>query len=80
MTLEMITRDPLRVPCLTEGYWATFPERSGRYLAHTLRMVREQKERPALAKTSELERADQLRLEESNVQESLQYARERLAL
>ena len=25
--LEMATRDPLRVPCLTGGYFATFPER-----------------------------------------------------
>ena len=25
--LEMATRDPLRVPCLTDGYFATFPER-----------------------------------------------------
>ena len=24
--LEMITRDPLKVPCLTEKYWAPFPE------------------------------------------------------
>src|SRR5207237_7029641 len=23
LNLEMITRDPLRVPCLTEKYWAT---------------------------------------------------------
>lgn len=25
--LEMATRDPLKVPCLTDGYWTTFPER-----------------------------------------------------
>jgi hypothetical protein len=23
----MATRDPLKVPCLTDGYWTTFPER-----------------------------------------------------
>ena len=34
--LEMITRDPLKIPCLTDGYWATFPDRSGRNLARTL--------------------------------------------
>src|SRR5262249_16341903 len=31
--IEMITRDPLRVPCLAENYWATFPELPGRHLA-----------------------------------------------
>jgi 3-oxoisoapionate decarboxylase len=35
-SLEMITRDPLRVPCLTERYWATLPERHARYPARTL--------------------------------------------
>ena len=39
LTLEMITRDPLKVPCLTDAYWATFPDRNGLYLARTLRMV-----------------------------------------
>lgn len=39
ITLEMITRNPLEVPCLTEKYWATFPDRNGKYLARTMRMV-----------------------------------------
>lgn len=76
LTLEMITRDPLKVPCLTDGYWATFPERSGLYLARTLRMVRE---RP-LPVVSGLAREAQLRQEEDNVKKSLTYARERLGL
>src|SRR6202007_353381 len=38
-SLEMITRDPLKVPCLTDKYWVTFPERNGRYLARTLKLV-----------------------------------------
>src|SRR5262249_22261568 len=25
-SMEMITRDPLRIPCLGDGYWATFPD------------------------------------------------------
>ena len=28
--LEMITRDPLKVPCLTDRYWATFADLPGR--------------------------------------------------
>ncbi len=34
--IEMITRDPLRVPCLAQKYWATFPDLPGRHLARTL--------------------------------------------
>jgi len=81
LTLEMITRDPLKVPCLTDAYWATFPQRNGLYLARTLRMVREQepKGRP-LPVVSALAREEQLRQEEDNVKKSLTYARDRLGL
>ena len=40
LNLEMITRDPLKVPCLTEKYWATFADLPGRHLARTLALVR----------------------------------------
>ena len=36
----MITRDPLKVPCLTDRYWATFADLPGRHLARTLSLVR----------------------------------------
>src|ERR1700712_2001496 len=36
---ELITRDPLKVPVLTDKYWATWSDRSGKYLADTIRMV-----------------------------------------
>src|SRR5687768_3355168 len=29
-SLQMITRDPLRIPCLTDDYWATFADVPGR--------------------------------------------------
>jgi sugar phosphate isomerase/epimerase len=76
LTLEMITRDPLKVPCLTDAYWATFPRRNGLYLARTLRMARD---RP-LPVVSGLAHEAQLRLEEDNVKKSMAYARERLGL
>jgi sugar phosphate isomerase/epimerase len=41
--LEMITRDPLRIPCLEAGYWAAMPEVGGAALAATLRLVRDKK-------------------------------------
>jgi hypothetical protein len=38
--LEMATRDPLRVPCLTDGYFATFPERKAARLDATMQWVK----------------------------------------
>jgi 3-oxoisoapionate decarboxylase len=80
LTLEMITRNPLKVPCLTDRYWATFPDRNGEYLARTLRLVRSQAKRQHLPALDQLDRASQLRLEEDNVKQCLNYAREQLAL
>jgi sugar phosphate isomerase/epimerase len=80
LTLEMITRDPLKVPCLTDAYWATFPDRNGRYLARTLRLVHESQGRAALPVVSSLPREQQLRIEEDNVRQCLDYARGHLGL
>ncbi len=79
-TLEMITRNPLTIPCLTPKYWATFPERSGAHLARTLAMVRAQKPRLPLARMEGLVAAARWRLEEENVKKCLVYAREQLGL
>ncbi|HTQ55337.1 MAG TPA: TIM barrel protein [Bryobacteraceae bacterium] len=79
LTLEMITRDPLKVPCLTESYWATFPERNGSYLARTLRMVHRAEGRPPLPVVTGMAREVQLQVEEDNVRTSLAYAREHLS-
>jgi len=79
-TLEMITRNPLEVPCLTDKYWLTFPEHSGRYLARTLRMVREKSSNQRLPRVDKLDSGAQLRLEEDNVKQCLYYARERLGM
>jgi len=38
--LEMATRDPLKIPCLTAGYWATFPERKSTHLDAALARVK----------------------------------------
>jgi sugar phosphate isomerase/epimerase len=76
--LEMITRDPLQIPCLTEKYWATFPERNGSYLARTLAWVRAHRPRQPLQRVSGLDPAARQKLEESKVRQSLAYAREHL--
>ena len=79
--LEMITRNPLEVPCLTEKYWATFPDRNGSYLARTLKVVqKEGKGIQALPRVESEPRAAQLRLEDDNVKHCLNHAREKLDL
>jgi sugar phosphate isomerase/epimerase len=78
LSLEMITRDPLKVPCLTDKYWATFPHRNGIYLARTLTLVREKASSKPLPSISQLSREQQLAAEESNVVACLDYARKNL--
>ena len=80
-TLEMITRNPLKVPCLTDKYWATFPERNGRYLADTLRLVRDATVRLQHLPTVDHESPEGLlQLEQENIQQCLHYARTELGL
>jgi 3-oxoisoapionate decarboxylase len=69
LTLEMITRDPLRVPAFTDKYWATFPDRNGIALARTMRMVHAKASK--LPVVSNLSREEQLRAEEENVRACL---------
>jgi sugar phosphate isomerase/epimerase len=80
LSLEMITRDPLKVPCLTDKYWASFPDRGGLYLARTLRFVVNHKSAKPLPRISQLSHEEQLKVEDHNVIACLQYAREKLGL
>ncbi len=76
-SLEMMTRDPLKVPCLTPQYWTVFPERSGRYLARTLKLVQSQSNISPLPVVSGLSREAQARVEAENVRKCMEYAVER---
>jgi hypothetical protein len=81
LSLEMITRNPVKVPCLTDAYWATLPDRSGQYLARTLALVRKAAERiEPLPRVDGLSRAARYRLEEDNIKQCLHYARVKLEL
>jgi sugar phosphate isomerase/epimerase len=80
LNLEMITRDPLKVPCLTDKYWVTFPERKGVYLARTLALVRGNPPREPLPHVSGLEELARRQQEEDNVRQCLAYAGEKLGL
>ena len=77
--LEMITRDPLEVPCLTEKYWATFDHsNSGKELAMTLKRIEGRKF--DLPTTSDKDIKSTLIFEEENNVNSLRYAEKNLGL
>ena len=78
LNLEIITRDPLKVPCLTEEYWATFADVPGRDLARTLRTVRASAAEH-LVEVSKLPPEAQVQLEAQNVMRCLAYAAKHLA-
>ncbi len=79
MMLELITRDPLKVPCLTDKFWATMPSVSGSDLARSLRFVREHPAK-TLQEVGSLPLDQQVELEDANIAASLQYAREALGM
>lgn len=76
--LEMITRDPLKIPCLTEGYWATFDQISASELAGFIYKIKKQKSASPLTVISKNSADDRLALEIENNKASLKYARQRL--
>ena len=72
--LEMITRDPLSIPCLTEKYWATLGKVPGRDLARALSRVRAAARPEPLPRIDALAPADQLAAEDRHVRESFAFA------
>jgi sugar phosphate isomerase/epimerase len=78
LSLEMITRDPLQVPCLTDKYWIAFPDRNGVFLARTMQLVQRYKSTTPLPRISGLSPEAQLQAEQENVRASMQYAHEKL--
>jgi hypothetical protein len=67
--LEMITRDPLRIPCLKPEYWATLEGLAGVQLAEALARVRRHHD-PALPQVQQLPHEEQLAVELDNVRQS----------
>jgi sugar phosphate isomerase/epimerase len=78
-SLELITRDPLKVPCLGEKYWATFPTVPGGDLARTLRDVGKSAT-DKLGQIAGLSYSELLAREDANIAESLAYAKTSLGL
>ncbi len=78
-SLEMITRDPLLVPCVTDKYWSTF-DVNGSALARTLSYVRGHPPRAPLPRISGLTEEARFELEKTLVNRSIDYARDTLLL
>jgi len=78
LNLEMITRDPLDVPCLGDRYWATFPDLPGRDLARALSSVRSRPPAQPLPRVARLGTDERLRAEDRNIERCLAFARDHL--
>lgn len=79
--LEMLTRDPLKVPIFTEQYWRVFDAKSPvppRDLAMLVDYVRKHPPRKPLPKTSGMTPQEQLTLEDKLNEQCIAYAREHL--
>lgn len=79
-SLEMITRDPLEVPCLEESYWVTFDEDKAKDLAKILRLVRDRSFPGDLPSVKNLDSEARLAFEEENVVKCLSYSKTQLSL
>jgi 3-oxoisoapionate decarboxylase len=82
--LEMITRDPLKIPVFTDKYWVTFDDSTsplpGRDLAHVLGIVLQKGSKTPLPGLTGMSLETQLALEDENVRKSIDYARRHLDL
>jgi 3-oxoisoapionate decarboxylase len=76
---ELITRDPLKVPVLTDKYWATWPERKDKYLPQTMKLVKDHASKKPLPVISTLPPEAQFQAEESNNIRCFEWARKALA-
>lgn len=78
--LEMITRNPLEIPCLTSKYWATMPTVPAGDLAAMLSTVRSKAGREPLPRLNDVTPEGRLAREDENVRVCLTFAREKLGL
>jgi hypothetical protein len=76
---ELITRDPLKVPVLTDKYWATWPERKAKYLPQTMALVKANASKKPLPVISTLPPEAQFAAEESNNIRCFEWGRSALA-
>jgi hypothetical protein len=73
LNLEMITRDPLKVPCLSDGYWSAMQSVPGSELAKMMTLVRTKQQANRMPSISKLDHAQQLRAEHEHILQSMNY-------
>ncbi|HTY62897.1 MAG TPA: sugar phosphate isomerase/epimerase family protein [Acidobacteriota bacterium] len=82
--LEMITRDPLKIPVFTTKYWATFDDSfspiPGRDVAKVLALVKKNKPKAPLPRTSGLSQEQLVKMEDDYNLTCIAYARQNLDL
>lgn len=78
--LEMMTREPLKVPVFTDKYWVTFGDIPGRDLAHILEIVHKNKPKEPVPHTMGLSLEAQVKQEDDNNRKCIDWARQYLPL
>jgi sugar phosphate isomerase/epimerase len=82
--LEMITRDPLKVPVFTDKYWATFDDSysplPGRDLARVMSIVHHNQPKSPLPKITGLSPEAQVKFEDENNLKCIAWARQHLPI
>jgi len=76
--LELITRDPLKVPILSDSYWPTLPGIKAAELAERWRDLKARSSAEPFPAISTLPLADQVRAERANLEQSFCYAADHL--
>jgi hypothetical protein len=80
--LEMITRDPLKIPVYTPKYWATFDNSYNPVyaseLSKVMAMVKKNKPKKPLPKTTGLAPEAQLKLEDDYNNQCIAWAKQNL--
>ncbi len=80
LNLEVITRDPLKVPVYTDAYWATLPGQREAALKWIEPMVKNSPQPRQNMSLASLSADKQMTLEQRNCEQSLRYAREHLKI
>ena len=78
--LEMITREPLKIPVYTEKYWITFQDMPARQMARMMEIVQKNPPKKPLPRTAGMNPADQVKYENECNLACLRYARQNLGI
>ena len=78
--LELITRDPLRVPIFNDSYWRTLDGIKAPKLASTLSALKSRPSAKEFPTVSNISPEEQVHAERNNIEQSLRYSAEQLGL